>query len=360
MRFYFYFCVFLFYIPKRTRCCENRQIMGDSSIESDSEEKSINLSSVKCFICTTKPPIKINKALQCNVCRAFFHEKCFPKRFKKDGSSVCCVKNCTKVHGNKSKSPSTSSSLANDAQPTVVSNEDLAQLIINLSKDISDLRSEMNSKNSELSKDINDLRNEMYNKNSELCKSFESVERHLLITDKNVSLLDKRFTILDTKVDDLRNAASTSYCSEAVVLDAVSELRDQDHRSKNVMFIGIPEVSGTNSDQAEISNILMDSNCVCTIDKVRRIGVINGDKSRLLCVTLSSEKEALEILRNKSKLPSNIKVFADKTESQRKYLKQMWGLARSHNVSHPGKQKTVKHIRGVPKLVDFPNSSNLN
>lgn len=55
--------------------------------------------------------------------------------------------------------------------------------------------------------------------------------------------------------------------------------------------------------------------------KVLRIGKYTPGKNRAIKICFDTASSAKYILRNKDKLPENIKIFSDQTPAQQQYLK---------------------------------------
>lgn len=145
----------------------------------------------------------------------------------------------------------------------------------------------------------------------------------------------------------------------------IKEVIERNNREKNIVFVGLPEQTAPSSeerisqDEKAILNIISK---VCQDlskpIKVLRIGKYTPGRNRGIKVCFDTASSAKYLLRNKDKIPENIKIFSDQTPAQQQYLRSLKEeLARRQNDGE--NELTIKYIHGTPTIINKPpkNSS---
>lgn len=168
--------------------------------------------------------------------------------------------------------------------------------------------------------------------------------------------------------DRLKQAACLSISDKSPSLtheDLMTELRDRCDREKNIVIVGIKEICDKNfaarrlHDEREIRNVLApvleQINCELPKSlKTMRLGKYNPARNRPLKVFFECTTIPRQLLRNRSKLPTNIRLYADQTPSQKKYMQQLAEELQKRKDSGE-MDLIIKYIKGVPKIIKSKN-----
>jgi hypothetical protein len=141
----------------------------------------------------------------------------------------------------------------------------------------------------------------------------------------------------------------------------LTELQDRTQRQKNIIIVGIPELTVENKtdklnyDTNEVLKIIqtIDTNCPEPL-KIFRIGKLNADKpNRPIKACFETENIALNILRKKGNIKTEIKIFSDQTRNQQHYLKCLREEL-SQRQRNGEENLFIKYIKGNPTIVEQP------
>lgn len=155
--------------------------------------------------------------------------------------------------------------------------------------------------------------------------------------------------------------SSSQSCPLVDYEKVLTELQDRTQRQKNIIIIGIPELSAENKsdkidyDINEVRKIIqtVDMNCPEPL-KLYRIGKQTGDKtSRPIKVCFETKKIALNILRKRSNIKTGIKIYADQTYKQQQYLKCLREEL-SQRQKNGEQNLVIKYIKGKPTIIEQP------
>lgn len=143
----------------------------------------------------------------------------------------------------------------------------------------------------------------------------------------------------------------------------LTELQDRTQRQKNIVLIGVPEPAVENKgsrdkhDSTEVLKIIQSLHQSCPAPiKMFRLGKYSPEKNRPIKVCFESEKTVITLLRNKSNVRDNIKIYPDQTYQQRSYLKHLREdlLQRQANGE---KNLSIKYIKGTPKIITLQSKN---
>lgn len=137
----------------------------------------------------------------------------------------------------------------------------------------------------------------------------------------------------------------------------ILELKDRCDRERNIVIVGIPEInekiyrSRQSHDGEESMKVLkaLYENCPKPM-KTLRLGKYNPDKNRPIKLCFENNEIPKRILRNKTKLPKNIQIYADQTPTQQQFLRS---LKEEINKRTDGGERDliIKYIKGVPRII---------
>lgn len=148
--------------------------------------------------------------------------------------------------------------------------------------------------------------------------------------------------------------------SVMVMEDIIEELADREARANNLIFYNLEE---PNQDQ---KNIDLVRDIVRKIQpgtegsvKCLRLGKKRDGHLRPLRVSFTSRELTLSILRNKRRYSGPVRIYQDQTPRQRMHLAELRESLK--NMINAGeKNKTIRYVNGVPKIVTATNSHSKN
>lgn len=139
--------------------------------------------------------------------------------------------------------------------------------------------------------------------------------------------------------------------------ELLSEIRERDRRASNIILFNLEEMDVIQSSVPSTSDLVLAQNIFqCFLpDKIQvrktvRIGSKTQGRSRPLCVTLSSNDQVIDVLKNKYKYSGPVGISQDRTAKQRAHLKNLRSTLKS--LTDAGvTDKTIRYFNGVPKIV---------
>lgn len=229
----------------------------------------------------------------------------------------------------------------------------------------------------EIKQDLMEIKQEMKtlkNTNEKLSQDYEKVctdLQNIKITNKE---MQEKIKQMEQNLNSIKSNSNTeknmnlnlpqlqppTACAEDIIL----EFQDRQQRLNNVIIVGIPEYEGENVvllrqkyDLEKAVNLLKVILPDCPIPiKTIRLGKYNAEKTRPLKVCLESHDIVKKLLRNKSKLSDDQRLYADQTPAQRSYLEQL--SAELKRREDEGESNlTIKYIKGIPKIVEKPSKN---
>lgn len=204
----------------------------------------------------------------------------------------------------------------------------------------------------EIKTQINDIKSWSTNIKSEQ----NNIKTKIISLEKKVCLNENKLKSLESSLTTFATPTPTGNKLQANE-QLIREIQDRRDREKNIIIVGLPEQNSETSeeryskDETEVMRItsLLDDDIPKPI-KVIRIGKYNPAKDRRIKVCYDKLGPAKQLLRHKSKLPENIKIFSDQTPAQQKYLQTLKEeLTRRSNEGES--DLTIKYINGMPKII---------
>lgn len=207
----------------------------------------------------------------------------------------------------------------------------LSQNYINLSEEVSTLKTE----------------------SSETNKKIEILEKQLLVMKNSDSY--------NSQIDNNEQTYSQSTKSPvACDQDLLLELQDRCERLKNVILEGIPEINNKDRQARQKHDLDSTMNKLITIYKdcpnpikLIRLGKYKPEEQtngRLIKVCFTTSDPVRILLRNRSKLSDNVRLFSDQTPSQKLYLKRLKNELSDREKAGES-NLTIKYIKGIPKII---------
>ncbi|KOB68885.1 Uncharacterized protein OBRU01_17663 [Operophtera brumata] len=171
---------------------------------------------------------------------------------------------------------------------------------------------------------------------------------------------EKEIETLKSDVEQLKVAAP-SLTTTGTVQNIMTEIKEREDRSKNIIIIGIPEPTSENTDdrrqvdKTEVLKITKTVNAECPEPvNIFRLGKYNSDKRRPIKVCFNSQVPVMSILRNRNNMKSDtIKLYSDQTLQQQAYMRNLKEELKQR-VNDGDKSLCIKYIKGTPKITSLP------
>lgn len=215
-------------------------------------------------------------------------------------------------------------------------------------------RNFVNTNIKELTSDIQDIKSstlEIASKHGQMKTQLSQLETKILHGENKLMSLESDFKELKLKpVSSFNN----QLCLNEQI---IREIQDRKKRENNIILLGIPEQTSYSveqrvlKDESEVLYIISQiSKDIPKPVKIFRIGKFIPGKMRGLKVCFDKPEPAMQLLRSKDKIASNIKIYSDQTPAQRDYfLKTKNEL--NNRISNGEKDITIKYIKGIPSVV---------
>lgn len=135
----------------------------------------------------------------------------------------------------------------------------------------------------------------------------------------------------------------------------INEAVDRTRREANVIFYNVPQDSV--GDANNLSSIVSKlENVSLEGAELTRLGKGTATDSRdapprPLLVHLNSRRAAINILKQREKLPRHISVSSDRTPAQRDAIKRVRAAVEAHNLQHPNQPMRLKFLNNEPTMV---------
>ncbi|KAL0860156.1 hypothetical protein ABMA27_010463 [Loxostege sticticalis] len=243
-----------------------------------------------------------------------------------------------------------------------------AQMLSQINNKVADIKSEIadirasheqtrclvTSQVADICKQVQEIKSET----STIATEQKIIKEHLCHLETKLSDDETKLHLLETNIKDLKTSPSSTQLNQLCMNELViSEVQERKKRENNIIITGVPEQTATSAQE----RILKDESDVLKVassvskdipkpNKIIRIGKYNPEKTRRIKVCFDRPEPAMLLLRNKDKLPEDIKIFSDQTPAQQKYFQSIKKeLTRR---LHSGESDiTIKYINGAPTIV---------
>lgn len=191
-----------------------------------------------------------------------------------------------------------------------------------------------------------------------------TIKTHLNQLDSKISCDEEKLKPLESELIQLKNILPTT-SSPAMAQSGFSnneqiilELQERNNREKNILLLGLPEFPSSNvvesrlKDQQDVWTLISTTfKDIPKPIKIFRIGKYNQNKSRVIKVCFTTSEPVKFLLKNKAKLPKEIKVYSDQTPCQQKYLKNVREeLARRQQNGESN--LIIKYVKNIPTILN--------
>lgn len=183
---------------------------------------------------------------------------------------------------------------------------------------------------------------------------------------RQIPMLIKQVNELQEEIVNIKKSINTGENNRIMEEDVIYEMMERQNRRKNIIVYNVKE-SAMNSrqerntdDNNTLKNILKDMQINLNNIQSFRLGKFDVAKNRPLKVILSSNDEALYVLKNKTKIniPS-IRIYGDQTKMQREYFLSV--KQKLDELKAAGDNtKTIKYINNKPTIVNMSSLTQNN
>lgn len=233
--------------------------------------------------------------------------------------------------------------------------------IIAVKSEMADLRtlheqttSLITSNVAEISAQIQDVKSTT----AKIVSDHDNIKSQISHIEIKVSNSEDKIKMLETDYKELKlNPQSTETNQLCVNEKIICEVQDRKKRENNIIIVGIPELSSTNTqerilkDESDVLNITTKVNeNIPKPKKIYRIGKYDAGKMRKIKACYDTPEPAMLLLRNKEKLPDSIKIYSDQTPAQQKYFMAIKDELTRRTESGE-LDLTIKYINGVPSII---------
>lgn len=160
--------------------------------------------------------------------------------------------------------------------------------------------------------------------------------------------------------------AVNSHVSDEIFEEIVEEIHQRDKRRCNLMVFGVPEQitnipseAKLNKDKGDVVELLKTvvPDFAPRNLKLNRLGIAATDKTRSIRITLESEHQVLNFIRNaknlrSSKFDKKVSLSFDRTPRQQSHYKKIRNQLRQRLEEGEDNLK-IKHVNGIPKIVSL-------
>lgn len=205
-------------------------------------------------------------------------------------------------------------------------------------------------------KDVKNTTEKIIEDQNKLKTEIQDVKNLTLATEAKVNVLQTDLN--NTTRSPFNTQSETSLSSDEIF----AEFQERHQRKNNIIITGIPE-SETSNQYDDNKNAVMEiiqtvyKDCPDPI-KIFRLGKYDSTKTRPVKVRFESDQIAFNVLRNKSKIATAVKIYSDKTPYEQKYLKELKEELQIRK--EKGEENLIiKYVKGIPKIIkSLPKNSN--
>lgn len=189
------------------------------------------------------------------------------------------------------------------------------------------------------------------------CEDCTNGFRQVPVLIKSIEELRAEVETLKLKLGSIAEPKPRGDSADMAINMTLNEIQDREKRACNVMLFNLKENSVAGRDTEDVrgvfSKIVADP---VNIVNAVRVGKRNKNGIRALKVTLSGKDDALDIIRNRSKLSGDQKVYinADLTPLQREQFRNAEDELK-RRLSNGEQNLAVKYVNGLPRVIKKKN-----
>lgn len=242
-----------------------------------------------------------------------------------------------------------------------------SQIINQMTQSISEVKSEiteLKSSHEQMQKsitlniaDICTQINDIKSISKTITSEHDHIKGQLSLLESKIQSSQDKILALESNLNLKINVPSTHTDALSTNEQIIREIQERKKRECNIIIFGIPEQTSSNTherilnDETEVINIISSiTKDITNPKKIFRIGKYNPEKTRRIKVCFEKSDPAMILLRNKDKIPNNIKLFSDQTPSQQKFFQRVKSEL-TQRTNNGEKDLTIKYINGVPSII---------
>ena len=238
----------------------------------------------------------------------------------------------------------------------------ITSLLENYADSNAQLMSKMNESIAEVKKDITDLKMDIKHFNntttqilqvqSKINDQIKELQAKVTHGENKIKTIADTVNKIDPKTSETR--VNRLQANENIM----REIQERKKRECNIIMVGVAEPAGDNikeryiNEESEVIKIITSlKNDISKPEKFFRLGKYNPEKPRKLKVCFANPEQTTYLLRNKDKLPANVKFFSDQTPTQYKYLTYVKDELK-RRTANGETNLTIKYIQGTPTIIN--------
>lgn len=193
-------------------------------------------------------------------------------------------------------------------------------------------------------------------------KQFEQIQSEIESIKSNNNKTQDKIKLIENEISTIKDIQNTGEIStnKSPVLcneNLIHELKDRCDREKNIIIVGISEISDKNSkarrsyDNNEVIKLMRSlyEDCPTPIKSIR-LGKYVPNRNRPMKSYFNNTDTPKILLRNKKKSPENIQIYADQTSKQIKYL-QLLKEELNRRTENGEQNLIIKYTKGIPTII---------
>ncbi|KAL0849834.1 hypothetical protein ABMA28_011773 [Loxostege sticticalis] len=196
----------------------------------------------------------------------------------------------------------------------------------------------------EMKEEIKDLKHTT----EELTKEYKKLNDNVMnIICEHESIKNKINTIEDDLKELKKNPKDNHQHKTATQHEMIQEIQDRLQREKNIIMVNLVEENDKNTTSDSDTDLEKAYNILKSI----RLGKILGNKPRPLKLIFENTETPKHLLKNRSKVSANTKIYSDQTPAQRKYLQNLQTEMEQRAKNGESNLK-IRYIKGIPTITE--------
>lgn len=205
----------------------------------------------------------------------------------------------------------------------------------------------------EMKMQLNEIANSTNNLNTEQ-QTIKTQLTDIIAKNNNT---EKKIKSIESDITSLKNNPIVKPTNSQSYENIIQEIHERNVRARNIIIMGVKECRSSKveeayaHDKSEVEKIINHLADGCPKPtKIFRLGKYNPTKNRKVKVCFESPQTAKTLLRSKSKLSPDYKIYSDQTVAQQNYFKNLKNEL-TQRIANGEQDITIKYIKGIPKIV---------
>lgn len=187
-----------------------------------------------------------------------------------------------------------------------------------------------------------------------LNKVVETITVEQKATREKITTIEKDLCLIKSKQSETQLQTPTFTTQH----DIICELQDRFQREKNIIMVGLEESKDENStvrnryDLEEVCKIIYAAyqDCPKPLQTLRLGKNGTSGNPRPIKIIFQSPDTARFVLKNKSKISEQFKIFSDQTQTQRSYMRNLV-VELKRREENGENNLIIKYTKGVPAII---------